>query len=213
MADPVIYGPAFSTFTRSLRLTLEEKGVPYRLEEINIMEGAHQAPEHLARHPFAKVPAFEHNDFKLYETAAILTYIDEAFEGPSLRPAEPREKARMAQVLSIISSYAHSACIRSCFTQRVIMPMLGENPDEDVIAEALPEATTSINALEAIIGSQKFLAGDKISLADLFVAPVYDYFSQIPEGKKALAGAPNLRRWWDAISQRDSVVKTKPVLG
>lgn len=213
MSDPVIYGPAFSTFTRSLRLALEEKGVPYRLEEINVMEGAHQTPEHLARQPFAKVPAFEHDGFELYETAAILFYVDETFEGPALQPATPRERAKTAQVLSIINAYAHSSCIRACFTQRVIMPMLGEKPDEDVVAAAVPEATTSMKALEAIIDGNEFFAGDKLSLADLYVAPVYDYFSQIPEGEKALAECPNLRRWWDAVSQRESVVKTKPVLG
>ncbi len=61
MVDPVIYGPAFSTYVRSVRLALEEKGAPYRLEEINILEDAHQTPEYRARHPFAKVPAFEHD--------------------------------------------------------------------------------------------------------------------------------------------------------
>ncbi len=65
MADPVIYGPGFSTYVRSARLALEEKGAPYRLEEINILEDAHKTPEHRARHPFVKVPAFEHDGFEL----------------------------------------------------------------------------------------------------------------------------------------------------
>ncbi len=86
MADPVIYGPAFSTYVRSVRLTLEEKAAPYRLEEVNILEGAHQTPEHRARHPFTKVPAFEHDGFALYETAAIMRYVDETFAGPSCNP-------------------------------------------------------------------------------------------------------------------------------
>ncbi len=90
MADPVLYGPAFSTYVRSVRLALEEKGAPYRLEEINILEDAHKTPEHRARHPFAKVPAFEHDGFELYETMAIMHYVDETFEGPSLQPSEPR---------------------------------------------------------------------------------------------------------------------------
>jgi glutathione S-transferase len=113
MADPVIYGPAFSTYVRSVLLTLEEKGAPYRLEEINILEDAHQTPEHRARHPFVKVPAFEHDGFELYETVAMMLYVDETFEGPSLQPTAPRERARMAQVLGIMNAYAYPACIGS----------------------------------------------------------------------------------------------------
>ncbi len=213
MADPIIYGPGFSTYVRSVRLALEEKGVPYHLEEINIMEGAHQSPEHRARHPFAKVPAFEHDGFELYETMAILRYVDDTFDGPSLQPDEPRARARMTQVLSIMTAYAYPSCIGACVVQRLVVPLTGGTPDEDVVAEAVPLATTSVEALEALIDGNEFFAGDKLSLADLHVAPVYDYFSQTPEGKTALGGTPNLRRWWDGISQRESVQKTKPVLG
>ncbi len=213
MADPIIYGPAFSTYVRSVRLALEEKDVPYRLEEINILEGAHQTPEHRARPPFAKVPAFEHDGFKLFETMAMMLYVDETFGGPSLQPDQPRPRALMAQVLGIVNAYAYPSCIGSCVMQRLVVPLLGGTPDEDVVAEAVPQATTSVEALDALIDGNEFFAGEKLSLADLHVAPIYDYFSQTPEGAKALGGTPNLRRWWDAVSQRESVRKTKPALG
>ncbi len=213
MADPVIYGPAFSTYVRSVRLALEEKGAPYRLEEVNILEGAHQTPEHRARHPFAKVPAFEHDGFEIYETAAIMRYVDETFAGPSLQPDEPRARARMTQVHGIMNAYAYPACIGACVVQRLVVPLTGGTPDEAVIAEAVPLATTSVEALEALIGEKDFFAGTTLSLADLHVAPVYDYFSQTPEGETALQGTPNLRRWWAGMSERASVQKTKPALG
>jgi glutathione S-transferase len=54
--------------------------------------------------------------------------------------------------------------------------------------------------------------GDEI-LADLHVAPIYDYFSLTPEGETAPSGTPNLRRWWDRMSERPSVQKTAPALG
>ena len=196
-----------------MRLTLEEKGVPYRLEDINILEGAHQTPEYRARQPFAKVPAFEHDGFELYETVAMMLYVDEAFDGPSLQPDEPRTRARMTQVQSIMDAYAYPSCIGSCVMQRLVVPLMGGVPDEEVVAEAVPLATASVEALEALIDGNEFFAGDKISLADLHVVPIYDYFSQTPEGEVALGGTPNLRSWWNAISQRESVQKTKPVLG
>src|SRR5581483_1791031 len=69
MARPVVYGPAGSTYVWSVRLGLAEKGVAHELVELPF--GAHREEPHLQRHPFAKVPAFEHDGFQLYETQAI----------------------------------------------------------------------------------------------------------------------------------------------
>ena len=70
MAAPVIYGPAISTYVRTVRLVCEEKAAPYELVEVDIMQGGNKTPDHLARHPFGRVPAFEHDGFQLYETSA-----------------------------------------------------------------------------------------------------------------------------------------------
>ncbi len=119
----------------------------------------------------------------------------------------------MTQVHSLMNAYAYPACIGACVIQRLVVPLTGGTPDEAVIAEAVPQATTSVEALEALIGEKDFFAGTTLSLADLHVSPIYDYFSQTPEGETALQGTPNLRRWWAAISERASVQKTKPALG
>ena len=92
MAPPIIYGPGLSTYVRTVRLVCEEKGAPYELVEIDIMQGAHKTPEHLARHPFGRVPAFEHDGFKLYETSAITRYLDAVLPGPALTPAIPKAR-------------------------------------------------------------------------------------------------------------------------
>ena len=213
MADSIIYGPAFSTFVRSVRLTLEEKGATYRIEEVNILEDAHTTPEHLARHPFAKVPAFEHDGFALYETEAIIRYIDEAFDGPGLQPAVPPARARMCQAIRIVDSYAYPSMITAIVIQRVVVPMTGGEPDEAVVADAVPRAQTSVAALDGLIGGNAYLAGAAPSLADLHLVPVYDYLRQTPEGESMLAGAANLARWWESMSGRASVTATVPSLG
>jgi glutathione S-transferase len=53
----------------------------------------------VARHPFGKIPAFEHDSFRLYEAGAIARYIDEAFAGVPLQPADVRGRARMTQII------------------------------------------------------------------------------------------------------------------
>lgn len=213
MAKPVIYGPAYSAFARTVRLALEEKGVDYSLIEVDIFSDAHKTPEHLARHPFGKVPAFEHDGFTLYETDAITRYVNEAFDGPDLEPADPRARALMTQAIGVISGYGYPCIIGQIFIQRAVMPMMGGAADESAIEAAVPEARVCISALEALIGDKVYLAGETLSRADLFLIPVYDYLSQTPEGETLLAAAPNLQRWWNSISTRPSVEKTTPSLG
>jgi glutathione S-transferase len=196
-----------------VRLVCEEKGAPYELVEIDIMQGAHKAPDYLARHPFGRVPAFEHDGFALYETSAITRYLDAVLPGTPLTPADPRGAARMQQVVAIVDAYAYGAMISSIVVQRVVMPMVGGTTDEAVIAAALPTAEVSLAALEDLLGGGQFLAGDSLSLADLHLAPVMAYFSATPEGQARLPGHPNLARWWGAISSRPSMVKTQPQLG
>ncbi|MFO1056870.1 MAG: glutathione S-transferase family protein [Dongiaceae bacterium] len=210
----ILHGPAYSTYARTARLALEEKGVPYELREVDILTGAAQKPDYLALQPFAKVPAFEHDGFRLYETAAIARYVDEAFPGPKLQPADVKRRARMAQIVAIVDSYAYGSLIGKVVWQRAVVPLLGGTPDEAIVAEAAPMVGKSIAALEAAADSQgPFLCGPELSLADLHLVPVMAYFSGTPEGQKALAGAPRLARWWQAIAGRPSVKKTEPKLG
>jgi glutathione S-transferase len=92
--------------------------------------------------------------------------------------------------------------------------MLGGQTDEKVVAEAVPQAEKSVAALEALADSAgPYLCGPELSLADLHLIPVYAYFSMTPEGKKALAGAPRLTRWWQTVGARPSVITTQPKLG
>ena len=81
MPDIVVYGFALSTYVRSARLALEEKGVGYEMAPIEF-----GSKELLDLHPFGKIPAFAHGDVRLYETSAIVRYVDESFDGPAKLP-------------------------------------------------------------------------------------------------------------------------------
>ena len=94
MSKPTLYGPAYSTYTRSVRLAMEEKGVDYDLVEVDFLQGPMPA-EQIERHPFAKVPALAHDGFKLYEVSAIGRYVDEVFDGPSLQPDDEIGRAHV----------------------------------------------------------------------------------------------------------------------
>lgn len=212
MSKPTLYGPAFSTYTRSVRLALEEKGVDYDLVEIDLLQGPMPA-EQIERQPFARVPAFEHDGFELYETTAICRYIDEAFDGPSLQPVNIEERARMNQIISILDCYTYPCTVSQLVIQRLVMPMVGNEPDEAAIAEALPEIENCMSTLVALRGDNTFLAGNQLSLADIHFAPIYDYFRNTPESEPILQKNPGLSDWWNEMSARPSVQNTPPLPG
>ena len=212
MAKPILYGPGYSTYARSARLAMEEKGVDYELVEIDFIAGG-MPDDQLARHPFGKVPAFEHDGLKLYETSAIMRYVDEAFDGPSLQPSNAADRARMTQIISIIDAYAYPRIVGDLVVQRLIQPMLGGTADESIIEAALPEVDKTMREFERMLGDNEYLAGSTLSLADLHLAPVFTYFVDTPESAAILESKPSLSAWWKRIASRDSMTKTKPQLG
>src|SRR3954467_2873430 len=92
MSDPIVYGFPRSTYVNIVRLILTHKDVPYSFHDLEPVMGKQ---EHLALHPFDRVPILRHGDFTVYETSAIASYVDEAFPGPSLTPQDVRLRARM----------------------------------------------------------------------------------------------------------------------
>jgi len=213
MAAPIIYGPQFSTYVRTVRLTLEEKPATYELIDVPMMQGAHKEPAFLSRNPFGKVPAFSHDGLDLYETDAIIRYIDQAIPGQTLTPVEAAPRARMNQIIGIVDSFAYPSMITKIVMQRVVAPLMGGTADDAVIQEGLPTAALCVKEIERLLGGNKFLAGDKISLADLMLAPVLHYFAATPEGQKVLQPHGRLRAWWDHMKARHSLISTEPKLG
>jgi glutathione S-transferase len=208
MAEPILYGAAYSVYVRAARLALTEKGVAYRLVEVDVFAPGGPPAEHLARQPFGKIPAFEHDGFRLYETGAITRYVDEAFSGPPLQPAEPKVRARMNQAIGIQDSYVYPDLVWGIYVERVQAPRRGRPADEARIARLLPKAETCLAALEALMADGPWLAGPALTLADLHAAPMFDLFLRTPEGVELMARHGRLKAWWSAVSALPSMAAT-----
>ena len=193
---------------RIARLALHEKGVSYRLEEVDVFGDKAARETQLARQPFGKIPAFEHDGFRLYETTAICRYVDEYFPGPPLQPRTPAGRARMTQAISILDCYAYRTLVWDIYVERVLNPREGKPTDEARIAAALPMARTCLAALDALASGAPWLAGEELSLADLHAAPMIAYFLEAPEGRTLLAEHDRLARWWSTLSARESIAAT-----
>jgi glutathione S-transferase len=212
VAEPILFGAAYSVYVRIARLALAEKEVAYRLVEVDIFAEGGPPADYLARQPFGRIPAFEHDGFRLYESGAITRYVDEAFPGPALQPAAPKARARVNQAISILDSYAYRPLVWDIFVERVRAPQNGRAPDETLIAEALPRAETCLAALEAVMADNPWLAGPALTLADLHAAPIFAYAVLAPEGRDLLARHEALRRWWERMAERPSMAATRSPL-
>src|SRR5438034_8280620 len=207
-APPSVDGPAGSTYVWSTRLALAEKGVAHELVEVGF--GPHREAPHLSRHPFAKVPAFEHDGFALYETQAILRYIDEGFPVAPLQPTDLHQFSRMNQIMGIVEAYAAPSIGAAILFNRMLAPRLGLPADEAAVTAALPQARLCIAEIARLMGEQTYLAGERVSLADLMAIPLFYYFGKVPEGEAPLAEHPTMRPWMRRIEERQSFQVTKP---
>lgn len=203
-----LYGLPRSVYTRIVRLTLEEKAVPYQLEEVEIFGPGGVPAAHTKRHPFGRIPVLSHGELCIYETAAICRYVDEAFQGSSLQPPTPGGRARMAQVIGLLDSYAYRPMVWGVFVQRVRIPMTGGSTDEALVAKSLKESRIALEALAAIVGNSPFLAGTALSLADLHAYPILRYFSLASEGQAAIGEHRAVAEWLTRLDTRASVQRT-----
>ena len=203
MSGFIVHSIPGSPFGRAVLATLEEKGAPYRLAPLAL--DARRAPEHLARHPFGRVPVLEHDGFMLYETQAILRYLDRVLPDPALTPGEARAAARMDQVMNICDWYLFNGVNNVIGFQRIVRPrLMGEAPDEAAIATAMPKAHVVFDQLSRLLGSKPWLAGDQMSLGDIHIAPHLDFLAATPEWEALTATAANLVPWLDRMRARAS---------
>ena len=206
MAKTVVYGNPASTFVRAVRMALEEKGVPYTVEPSDP-----NTPEQFGRHPFGKVPAFESDGVRLFESRAICRYIDENFAGPALQPADKTARARMDQWISATSDYLYTNGIRRMVLPYVRAMRSKSAPDQAAIDQAKPDVKANLMVFDRALGESRYLAGETVSMADLFLLPIVFYLANfVPEKEELMADRPNLRRWLGDMSKRPSFAKTMP---
>lgn len=207
MTKPVLYGADYSVYVRIARMALEEKGVDYELVPLDIFAADGIPAWYLEHHPFGRIPAFEHDGFRLFETNAITRYVDEAFDGPALQPADARGRARMGQMTGMLDAYGYRAMVWDVAVERLEKA----EPDETLIAGGLSRAETVLKVLTSLKAPGPWLLGDQVTLADLHAAPIIAYFLKVADGQKLLAQFADIRDWYARAVERPSFVRTEKV--
>ena len=142
----VLHGYHYSVYNRIARLALAEKGLAYERVEVNPFDPDRPA-SYLTLHPFGRVPVLVHDGFALYETGAITRYVDRAFPGPLLQPADPRALARMDQIVGVVDSYGYWPMVRQVFSHGFFRPRRGLTGDPAEVARGLEGSVRVLDAL------------------------------------------------------------------
>jgi len=207
-ATLTLFGEARSTYTRAARMGLVEKGLAYTLERVRPHCDAIDA-----MHPFGLIPALRDGNTEIWETSAILRYVDEAFDGPSLNPGMVVDRARSEQWVSATGAYLYDVIVRRYVLQHLFPRGEGGQPDRAVIEKAAVEMVRPLDALEKAYQGRDHLGGSAVSYADLLLTPPLSYLALFPEGARLLAERPNIRRAQALMQQRPSFIATQPKLG
>ena len=197
-----LFGASYSVYVRIVRLVLEELGIPYDLTGIDIFSKDGVPPDYLDRHPFGRIPAFEHDGFRLFETDAIVGYIVERFGGEALLPSDVKKRARMRQIMRIMDNYGYQALVWGIYVEETERNRAGRLERDE-----LERASKCLRVLEDL-SETPFFAGAHLTLADLWVLPMLTYLTLAPSGAAMLHGYPKLSAWLQRMQDRPPVQAT-----
>lgn len=217
-----LVGLPFSTFTRTIRLGLEEKSIPYKL----ILAGPH-SDEANKYHPFGRIPSFniEYNGKKqtLIESAAITNFIDAIWPENPLRPSRHSSEindillnAHIDELVSIGANYIFIDVEPPIVKTRLRLEK--EQKDEkDIVSSVnsgvqnLYQTLTKLEQRSALQDNKNFLAGDHVTWADFFCYPPLADLRAINEGECIRGESAKFKKlsvWMDRMESLESVNKT-----
>ena len=172
MNQPVtIIGSFVSPYVRKVLACLNLKGVPYVVDPITPFFGD---DDYQRLSPLRRIPVLVDGDFSVSDSTVIATYVDEAYPGHSLLPADPRDRAQARWLEEYADTRLGDLLIWSLFYQRIVGPMVwGEPTDEERVREAIETGIpAALDYLEQQAPAQGFLFGD-IGLADIAIASFF----------------------------------------
>ncbi|KAG6827208.1 hypothetical protein H0H92_012792 [Tricholoma furcatifolium] len=156
-----LYAFPQSTCSRRVAVVLHEKKVPFELIVVDRGNNQHKSAEHLQKQPFGQVPYIDDDGFFLFESRAIGRYIAAKYpdQGTKLIPTDPKANALFEQAASIeTSNFDAPASI--IFYERIVKPRFNQTPDEEAVQAHIKKLDAKLDAYEAILSKQKYLAGD-----------------------------------------------------
>lgn len=162
-----------SPYSWRVWLALEHLGLPYELKVLSFAAKDLTKPEFLAVNPRHQVPTIVHDGFALWESLAILEYLDETFpEHPQLLPADARGRSRVRALALTLAADTHP--VHNLRVQRYLKEQAGLD-DEAVAAFVRHWIRLGFAAFEQLLAEStetgSYCHGDHPTLADCVMVP------------------------------------------
>lgn len=154
----------------------------------------------MARQPFGQVPALEDDGLNLYESRAMMRYLDEV-AGNKLTPSNAKDRARMEQWISVETENFKPHAMKFVYKH-----IFNREQSADVIEAATKGLETACSILDKHLSKNSFLVGDKLTLADITYAPYIEYGMATP-AKEIFLKYPHFMAWWGRVSERPAWLK------
>ncbi len=211
-----LYWGSGSPFAWRVMLTLEVKGLAYESKLLEFSKGEHKTPAYLQLNPRGKVPTLKDNGFVVYESLAMMSYLDRKYPTPPLFGATAEETALIWQAISECESYLTSA------GDKVVRPLFfGKGLDKvDEIQQAAETIRHELEILDQRLASANWLVGKSISAADIAIFPLIQLILRAAAKDAAqlfnlqwlplAAYYPNLANWIGRIEALPNYQRTYP---
>ncbi|KFK25936.1 hypothetical protein AALP_AA8G182300 [Arabis alpina] len=198
-----LYGQVTAACPRRVLLCFLEKEIDFEIVHIDLDTLEQKKPEHLLRQPFGQVPAIEDGDFKLFESRAIARYYATKYpdQGTNLLGKSLEHRAIVDQWADIETHY-FNVLVHPIVINLVIKPRLGEECDVGLVEELKVKLAVVLDVYNNRLASNRFLAGDEFTMADLTHMPAMGYLMGITDLNRMIKARENMNRWWEEISAR-----------
>ena len=202
-----LYGFPASPNTWKVRALAAYLKTPLEFEFVDLLQGAQHTPAYQALNPTCRTPVLVDDDFKLWESNAILQYLASK-TATALYPSDARGRADVTRWLCWdLAHWGAQACQPLIF-ENLVKKFVNMGPaDSAAVAKANEAFNKEAKVLDAHLAKQKYLVGDALTVADFAVAaPLFHAEgAQIPLGSYA-----NVRGWFQRVSALPCWGETAP---
>jgi glutathione S-transferase len=166
-----IIGSFVSPYVRKVLACMHLKGLAYEIDPITPFFGN---DEFRRLSPLSRIPVLIDGNFCTSDSSVICAYLDEAYPGAPLLPADPKDRARARWLEEFADTRLGDLFIWGLFYQRVVRPLVwGEPTDEQRVAKTLEEdAPVALDYLEGVLPETGWIFGD-FGLPDIAIASFF----------------------------------------
>ncbi len=200
-----IYYHPLSTFARRVCIALIEKGLDMDTQfvEVDMTAGAHKQQPYVSLNPYGRVPTLEEDDgFVLYESTAILEYLEATHPTPALVPSDVRDRVRVSQHMKLCDLQLARQTGTIIFPKRFLPK---DKWNEAAMAQAKQEIESHLEILDHELRGKDYVVGNSYSLVEVCYTPFVEFF-QLME----ISAPPHVAAWAARILARPSAQATKP---